>query len=154
MANISKLAETNKQFGEFLHNPSLQRSAKATAIQEIMKKGKFSETTSNFMQTLAENNRLGQTEKVVDAFEQIMRAHRGEVKCTVTSARELDATNLKNLKTALAKFMKPNEKLVLETRVDKSIIGGMIVDIGNDRSVDMSISSRVKKIAASLRESL
>lgn len=35
---------------------------------------------------MAENGRLGDTEKVIDGFKQLMSAHRGEVEVTVTTA--------------------------------------------------------------------
>ena len=41
----------------------------------------------NFLQTLAENNRLGVLEGVVDKFGVLMGAARGEVELTVTSAQ-------------------------------------------------------------------
>jgi F-type H+-transporting ATPase subunit O len=40
----------------------------------------------NFLNTLAENNRLGVLESVVQQFGVLMGAHRGEVELTVTSA--------------------------------------------------------------------
>lgn len=40
----------------------------------------------NFLNTLAENNRLGALEGVCDKFAQLMSAHRGEVELVVTSA--------------------------------------------------------------------
>jgi F-type H+-transporting ATPase subunit O len=40
----------------------------------------------NFLATLAENNRLGVLEGVVEKFGVLMGAHRGEVELTVTSA--------------------------------------------------------------------
>lgn len=40
----------------------------------------------NFLATLAENNRLGVLEGVVEKFGVLMGAHRGEIELTVTSA--------------------------------------------------------------------
>ncbi len=41
----------------------------------------------NFLATLAENNRLGVLEGVVDKFAVLMSAHKGEVELVVTSAQ-------------------------------------------------------------------
>ena len=41
---------------------------------------------SNLFQVLAENGRLGDTEKVIEGFLSLMTAYRGEVEVTVTSA--------------------------------------------------------------------
>lgn len=44
----------------------------------------------------------------------------------------------------LQKFIKPNETILLTSKVDPSIIGGMVISIA-DKYVDMSISTKVKK---------
>lgn len=42
------------------------------------------------------------------------------------------------------KFLKGNETLQLTANVDPTLIGGMVVSIG-DKYVDMSVASKVKK---------
>lgn len=44
----------------------------------------------------------------------------------------------------LQKFIKSNETIHLTSRVDATLIGGMVVSIG-DKYVDMSIASKIKK---------
>lgn len=41
----------------------------------------------NFLNTLAENNRLGLLEGVVEKFATLMSAHRGEIELSITSAQ-------------------------------------------------------------------
>lgn len=50
----------------------------------------------------------------------------------------------KELQTVLKAFAKKGENIILELKVDPSIIGGMIVSIG-DKYVDMSVASKIKK---------
>ncbi|KAJ8984719.1 hypothetical protein NQ317_004982 [Molorchus minor] len=73
-----------------------------------------------------------------------MSAHRGEVICEVTTARQLDAEQKQKLQSVLKSFVKSNETIFLNTKVDPSIMGGMIVSIG-DRYVDMSIASKIQR---------
>lgn len=49
-----------------------------------------------------------------------------------------------DLQKTLKAFAKKGENIILEMKVDPSIIGGMIVSIG-DKYVDMSIASKIKK---------
>jgi F0F1-type ATP synthase delta subunit len=44
------------------------------------------DTVKNFLNTLAENNRLGILEGVCEKFAVLMGAHRGEMDLTITSA--------------------------------------------------------------------
>ncbi len=102
---------------------------------------------------LAENGRLGRLESVAKSFGQLMSAHRGEVSARVTTAKALDAQQLKELNVVLQTFMKSGHKLTLETRVDSSLIGGMIVELG-DRYIDLSISSRLKTFSNIVKETV
>lgn len=64
--------------------------------------------------------------------------------CEVVTAKELDSAQKQKLESVLKSFVKPNEKVFITTKVDPSILGGMIVSIG-DRYVDMSVASKIKK---------
>lgn len=64
--------------------------------------------------------------------------------CEVITAKELDSSQKQKLESVLKSFVKSNEKVFITTKVDPTIIGGMIVSIG-DRYVDMSVASKIKK---------
>ncbi|XP_072371537.1 ATP synthase subunit O, mitochondrial [Scyliorhinus torazame] len=106
-----------------------------------------------FSDLLAENGRLRQTPDVVSAFSKIMSAHRGEVLCSVTTAQTLDEGNLSELKTALSGFLKKGETLKLETKTDASILGGMIVSVG-DKYADMSTKTKIQKLSKLINEAI
>jgi len=56
----------------------------------------------------------------------------------------LDAAMAKEVEAALNSFLQKGEKSFVKYHVDPSIIGGMIVSIG-DKYVDMSMSSKLNK---------
>lgn len=56
----------------------------------------------------------------------------------------LDAPMQQELQTVLKSFVKSGQSIILKTKVDPSILGGMIVSIG-DKYVDMSTASKIKK---------
>lgn len=67
-----------------------------------------------------------------------------QVTCEVITAKELDADQKQKLQAVLKTFVKSNESIHLTTKVDPSIIGGLVISIG-DRYVDMSVASKIKK---------
>ena len=74
---------------QILHAPSLSVSDKQQIVQELQKHIGGADKdgiVKNFLSTLAENNRLGVLQGVVEKFGVLMGAHRGEVELTVTSA--------------------------------------------------------------------
>ncbi|PSN42534.1 ATP synthase subunit O [Blattella germanica] len=129
---------------EFIENPTLKRGLKVEGIKQVSSKLSLSPPTSNLLALLAENGRLKNLNTIISTFQTLMAAHRGEVTCEVTTAKPLDAAMKAELETSLKAFLKGNQKLLLEVKVDPAIIGGMIVSIG-DKYVDMSIASKIKK---------
>merc|ERR1712141_7014 len=73
-----------------------------------------------------------------------LAAHRGEVVCEITTSKALDAAMKKEVDGAVASFLTKGQKSLISYKVDPSIVGGMIVSIG-DKYVDMSIASKLKK---------
>ena len=102
---------------------------------------------------MAENNRLTEAENIISAFSQIMRAHRKEVQCTITSATALNDHTFRLIANSLQKKLRDGQKLSISTKVDPSIYGGIIIDLP-DKRVDMSVSSKIQNISSSLRSSI
>ncbi|KAK4881616.1 hypothetical protein RN001_004935 [Aquatica leii] len=136
--------KTDPKLRDFIANPTIKRQLKVQALKEVATKTSMNSQTSNLLQALAENGRLVKLEGVINAFRTIMSAHRGEVVCQVTTAKELDADQRKKLESVLKSFLQGKQSLHLSVKVDPAIIGGMIVSIG-DRYVDMSVQSKIKK---------
>lgn len=144
LLKVQKESQSDKEFKEFLLNPSIKRQLKSETLKAIAKKISLNDQSSNLLQLLAENGRLKHLNGVINAFKTIMSAHRGEVTCEVTTARELDAAQKSKLEGVLKSFVKPNESIFLTTKVDPSIVGGIVVSIA-DKYVDMSVASKIKK---------
>ncbi|KAI7808402.1 ATP synthase subunit O, mitochondrial [Triplophysa rosa] len=132
-------------------NPHVKRSIKLKTFVDALTKAKLSPITINLINVLAENGRLTLTPDVITAFSKMMSAHRGEVTCSVTTALPLDEANLAELKVALNGFLAKGETIKLETKSDSSILGGMIVSIG-DKYVDMSTKTKIQKLTNLIRE--
>ncbi|XP_068633848.1 ATP synthase subunit O, mitochondrial [Battus philenor] len=144
LSQFQQSIKTDAKLKEFIINPTLKRTLKVEALKHVATKINLSATTSNLLGLLAENGRLNKLEAVINAYKVIMAAHRGEVTCEVITAKPLDEAQKQSLEAALKKFLKGKESLKLTAKVDPSLIGGMIVSIG-DKYVDMSVASKVKK---------
>ena len=81
-------------------------------------------TVQNFLDTLAENNRLGVLEGVCEKFGTLMSAARGEVEMTITSAQPLDAKVVRQLETAVgkSKYVGQGKKLKVVPKVSLQAI--------------------------------
>ncbi|KAJ1565392.1 ATP synthase F0 subcomplex subunit OSCP atp5, partial [Cladochytrium tenue] len=139
-----------------LETPVADRAAKRAAVAAALGgRPAGADVTKNFFDLLAENGRLGLTVKVAEAFEALMTAHRKEVAVVVTSAKELDSKSLNRLRESIAKspLVGASSKLLLTNKVDAAILGGLIIEVG-DKTVDLSVSSKVAKLDALLKETI
>ncbi|KAL2728219.1 hypothetical protein V1477_017495 [Vespula maculifrons] len=141
---LQGLLKTDAKLAEFVNDPTIKRKNKAEALKAIGSKITLNPATSNLLMLLAENGRLNKFNQVFNSFKIIMAANRGEVVCEVITAKALDADTKGKLESALKSFLKKGETIKLTSKVDSSIIGGMIVSIG-DKYVDMSVASKIKK---------
>ncbi|XP_003393971.1 ATP synthase subunit O, mitochondrial [Bombus terrestris] len=144
LLKFQDLLKKDKQLGEFVKNPSIKRKDKVKALQTIGGKVSLSNETVNLLGLLAENGRLSHVNNVINTFKLFMAANRGEVPCEVITAKPLDAEMTSKLQAALKGFLSKGQSILLTSKVDPSIIGGMIIAIG-DKYVDMSVASKVKK---------
>ena len=141
---------------EFLTNPVLSSKDKSAGIEALLKKASpkgHSEISKNFFEVLAENGRLYEAEKVMADFLEIMSAHRGEVKVTITTAQPLEKDLQKRIEESLkgSALAGAGKTLIIENKVSEAILGGLVVDMGDGRTLDLSVASKVNKLNASLQ---
>ncbi|KAM0359323.1 hypothetical protein HYE67_008226 [Fusarium culmorum] len=153
---LGALIEKDPKLVAVLRTPTLADADKKAIVDELVKQiNTKDETVKNFLATLAENNRLGLIPGVVDKFSTIISAARGEVELTVTSAQALDKRTLNRLETAVAKssYVGQGKKLKVTNEVNPDIVGGLVVEVG-DRTIDLSVSSRIAKMNKLLTDTL
>ncbi|KAL3680097.1 hypothetical protein R1sor_023053 [Riccia sorocarpa] len=154
LKSVVGAAERDSVFGQFMKDPSVPKDVRMKAIQDLFgKQSSYSDITKNFLAVLAENGRLKEIQKISSAYSELVLAHRGEVKATVTAALELTPEELEGIKTALKGHLKPGQILKVEQKVDRSIIGGIVVDI-MDKHIDLSIDTQIKQMEKVLAENL
>ncbi|KAJ4153617.1 hypothetical protein LMH87_010097 [Akanthomyces muscarius] len=156
LATLGAITDKDAKLNDILAAPTLSSEDKSAIVAELVKQaGGGGATIKNFLETLAENNRLGLLQGVCHKFNQIMSASKGEVEMTVTSAQPLDSKTLSKLETAVSKssYVGAGKKLKVTNEVNSDIVGGLIVEVG-DRTIDLSVSSRIAKMNKVLTDSL
>ncbi|KAI1287387.1 ATP synthase subunit O, mitochondrial [Halotydeus destructor] len=141
---ISSTIDKDSKFRDFLMNPLVNVTQKKQILKETLtSKLGVSDVTVNLINVMTENRRLKFLPAVAKSYIKVMETARGELECTVTTAKPLteDAVK-KDLEAALKGFTK--NKLKIHMKVDPAIIGGMVIDFGGEHYVDMSIRSKVK----------
>uniref|UniRef100_A0A915EEN5 Oligomycin sensitivity conferral protein n=1 Tax=Ditylenchus dipsaci TaxID=166011 RepID=A0A915EEN5_9BILA len=150
---IKDLYKTHKDFQLFVQDPTLNRQKKRKAVEAVLQSIGVSKESQNFIGVMAEGGRLNKLNAVCNSFESIMRAHRNELYVEVTSAEALSKKHEQSLNDALKKFATSGQKLHVSFSVKPSLIGGLVVTIG-DRYVDLSVASRLKKLTTALETAI
>jgi len=153
MKLVGEVLQKNKQISETLKSPIVSKQEKRQLLQQLAKQHDLSPLTLNTFSAMTDNGRLGLLGKLLKTFERIMSAERGEVLVVVTTAKALGAEQEKELANTLQRFAKKGQTLKIEKHVDPSIIGGMVVSIG-DRYVDMSTASKIKLYSKIIEETV
>jgi F-type H+-transporting ATPase subunit delta len=107
----------------------------------------FDELGRNFVQTLAQNRRLGYLPEISTLFDELKDEAEGMIDVTVTSAVPLEKVQRETLSAALERRLKRQVRLQCET--DRTLIGGAVLRAG-DLVIDGSLRSRLDRIAYEL----
>lgn len=154
LSGVSGLLKADASLHDFLNNPIISHADRSAGIDLFLKKASKtpSELTKNFFEVLAANGRLYESEKVIADFLDIMSAHRGEVKVTITSAVPLEKDIQKRLEDSLKQSIRAQEgkSLIVVNKVHEGLLGGLIIDFG-DKTLDLSVQSKVNKLNTDLQ---
>lgn len=124
-AELSKISSTIKQnadINSFIHNPTLPAKDRTAGLSILFsqleaagaKKEPVSEITKNLLAVLSENGRLGETQGVIEGFNELVAEYRGELTVLVTSAAPLPKDILTRLETALKQSQTGQQAKVLK----------------------------------------
>lgn len=146
LAGLSKAAAESPAFAGFLDNPLISRNDKASQIESVLAEKNVSGITTNLCKTLAGNAKLNDLPKVADIYGKLMKAKRGEVDATIISAEPLSARETNQVAAAIKATTQGASEVVISSKVDPSIVGGVQIQIG-DQFLDLSIKSKIDEVS-------
>jgi len=147
MKDIDVLLEQDNALLNFLAAPQVRDQDKISVMRSVFS-GKVSRIVEEFLMLVVAKHRDQHLHDIAEEFEQIVLDHKGFVKTQVITAVEMTEGERSKLKDKLEK--KTSKKVLIKTRVDEAIIGGVIVILG-DRIIDKSIRYQLQLLNAQLR---
>ena len=127
-------------------NPKMSVEDKWGMIDRVFS-GKMNPTLLTFLKVLARRHRLGSLRPIQKAASELRDQLAGRIQVQATVAQQLDEKATAALVESLKKVFKKEIRLV--TKVDPSILGGLIVRVGDtvlDGSVDGQLASLRKTV--------
>lgn len=130
-------------------SPVFSAEAQKKAVAAIAQQAGFGQVTSNLLHVVARNRRLSAIEDIIKGFKSLLASHRGEVTAEATSAVPLSDEQREALRATLKDVAGQDIELI--TKVDPSILGGLVVKIGS-RQIDDSLRTKLNKMKTRMKE--
>ena len=147
IGSLKEILAENPELSKLMNHPKILKEDKLSVIEEIFR-GRVSDELVGFLHLLVVKDRYAEIDEILECFTDKMKKHKGIGVAFVTTPEELSD-----------KLRKDVEKRLLETTdfktmemhydVDESLIGGMVIRIG-DRVVDSSVKSKLTKLQSDL----
>jgi F-type H+-transporting ATPase subunit delta len=146
LANLAAVA-ADERVRTAVGDPNLPAEKAAGLIISILT-GRLSGDAENFVRVLAENGRLDVVTKIRAHFEALKNDREGTVEAEVYTAFEMAPAQVADLVARLEKSS--GRKVKVHVSVDKSLIGGVKVVIG-DKVIDGSARAQLSALESALK---
>lgn len=132
----------NKELQAVLKNPIMKQDKKRNILDALFDK-RIHPSIIAFFHIMVRKGRAGILYATAREFIREYNEVKSIVHATVVSATTLSTKNLDALRKVIAGEI--NAEVVLQNRVDPSLIGGFVVNVG-DKQIDASISGKLNKL--------
>ena len=130
-----------------LRNPGVAVEAKTNLLTGLLDRTQPGSLVRNFILLLLKNDRLHHFDLICRHYERMADEQLGRITAQVTTAMELEADQYQALEQKVAAATQRDVKL--ETQVDATILGGVIVRIDNT-VLDGSLRGRLERLRREL----
>ena len=136
----------DKNLNLYLSNPAVSKDKGKKFVLSFLPEN-FKQSLKNFFELLVDNSRITFFEEILEQFHNLVNEHNKTLEAKISSAFELLDDQKDSIKKRLEK--KFNKKVVLSCIVDKTLIGGVTISIG-DYVIDSSIKRNLEVIKNSI----
>lgn len=150
LTEISGILKAQPEFTRLLCSRAIERDARLRVVDDTFR-DRAHIFIVNFMKLLVEKERFECFGEAIQWFHQRYNEEFGIVEARVTSAVALSDNDREALRQKLQQMT--NKKVTLITRVDKSLIGGVRVEMEGKR-YDNTIQNKLSRLRQSLAQGL
>jgi F-type H+-transporting ATPase subunit delta len=132
---------SNPQVARVIMAPALSIAKKRDAVLAVT--GPIDRELQVLINMLLERKRLDLVPRISEAFENLLRKHRGVEQVELISAVELTAEERELVGRRLATQL--GKTVTITNRIDPAIMGGLVVRVG-DRMLDASVRGKLEAL--------
>ena len=146
LAAVAAEVERDDALRAFLVTPLVDAEARAASLERIFR-GRVSDLLVDGLQVLNRKGRLGLVPAIAAVYARAHNRLRGRIEVAVTSAVPLDDGQRAAVAAAVAR--RSGRTALLGETVDPALVGGMVIQIG-DQKADASVASRLHALSDAL----
>lgn len=147
LRKLTKLVEENAEVKNALLHPHISLNVKKSIMEKLLGED-FGVVTRRFFYLLIDRKRENLLPLIQREFSRLADEARQVVEAKVTSAIELSASQLDDLKQAIKRMTGKDVRIISEVRAE--LIGGVVVQVG-DRVMDGTIAHALNRMRVELR---
>jgi F-type H+-transporting ATPase subunit delta len=144
LADLNYLLQVNNESAEFqllLKSPIVKSDKKIAIFRELF--GQFEDLSSSFVSMIINKGREKDLALIAIAFDNLVKAHKGIIPVTLTTAVPVDEATKKIILDKVQASV--NGTLEVTEKIDKSLIGGFIIRMG-DKQFDASVANQFSEL--------
>ena len=150
LATFDALIAESPDLERMVRSPVFSAADQLKALDAILAEAQIGGVAANFIRLVTSKRRLFFIREMIRDYRKLYDTARGVTRAEVTSAAALADANVAALKESL-RAASGGREVDLDTKVDPSIIGGLIVKLGS-RMVDGSLKTKLNAIRLAMKE--
>lgn len=143
---VIEAINSSDDLNKVLKSPVVSKEEKKEIIHKIFSSN-INTNLNNFLKILIEKDRISELDKIQKHYKELLNEKENIMEGTVTSAVPMNEIDIKELEVKLS--TKYSKTIKLNNVVDKSVLGGILVKLGNEQ-IDGTLRTRL----ANMRENL
>lgn len=136
----------DKDAGKILRSPVMPPDLKKTLLHYGLEKASAGEDLQHLVDTLVIAGRVAMLPELIEVFGNLINDAEGKAHAEVVSASPLGQEDQEAISAQLGDLL--GKKIVLESKVDATLLGGFVAKVGNYR-IDMSLKTKLDGLAQS-----
>lgn len=143
---INDVFKSDRDMTVVINHPAIQAAQKKEMLNKVFS-GKISVLSDNLLNLLADKRRLDLLPFIESGYRTLLNKRKNVVSASLVCSEPLADGNVANIKAQLTEHL--GKRLELDVKVDPSLIGGVVLRLG-DQVIDGSLSGRLRAIEAAL----
>jgi F-type H+-transporting ATPase subunit delta len=148
LASLQGMITESADLARLIQSPVFKSEDQMSALTALAAKAGVTGLALNFVKLMCAKRRLPALNDAISGFQALVAEAKGEMVAEVTSAEKLTAAQLKDLSAALK--AKLGRDVTLNTTIDPSILGGLIVKAGTTM-IDDSLKTKLQNLKVAMK---